>query len=147
LRSVFVAAGLLAAVGCAQSSVSSPTPPPVTLTGAWTGPFSAQGQTAQMTWTLTQTNLSVSGPALIILPDGLVLANGVVGGSFADPTLTFTVTIGPNAIPTQPTCTGQLTGTAVSTFAAAATLTASYAVASNSCTIPFTGGTFTLTRQ
>jgi hypothetical protein len=147
VRSVFVAVALLAGAACVQSSLNSPTPPPATLTGTWTGGFSVQGQTAQMTWTLTQANGSVSGPVLIALPNGIVLANGVLTGTFADPTLTFVIAIGPDAIPAQPTCTGQLTGTATESFTAVPTLTGNYGVTSSNCTIPFSNGTFTLTKQ
>jgi hypothetical protein len=106
-----------------------------------------QGQTLRMTWTLTQTNASVTGPALVGLPNGMVLANGVVTGTFADPTLTFIITIGPGAVPAQPTCSGQLAGTATASFAAVSTLTGNYTATSSSCTTPFSSGTFTLTRQ
>ena len=106
-----------------------------------------QGQTARMTWTLTQTDTSVTGPALIGLPNGVVLANGVVTGTFADPTLTFVMTIGTGAVPTQPTCSGQLVGTATESSAAVSTLTGNYTATSSSCTTPFSSGTFALTRQ
>jgi hypothetical protein len=76
-----------------------------------------------------------------------VLANGVLTGSYANPTLTFTVAIGPNAIHAQPTCTGQLTGTAVASFVAATTLTGSIALTSSSCTIAFSSSPFALVNQ
>jgi hypothetical protein len=146
VRSIFVAVALLAAA-CVQSSPNRPTPSPATLTGTWAGDFPVQGQTARMSWTLTQTNASVTGPALIGLPNGVVLANGVVTGTFADPTLTFIITIGPGAVPAQPTCSGQLAGIATASFAAVSTLTGNYTATSSSCTTPFSSGTFTLTRQ
>jgi hypothetical protein len=146
LRSAVVAVALLAAAACVQSSPNRPTPP-ATLTGTWAGDFPVQGQSARMTWTLTQTNASVTGPALIGLPNGVVLANGVVTGTFADPTLTFIITIGPGAVPAQPTCSGQLAGTATASFAAVSTLTGSYTATSSSCATPFSSGTFTLTQQ
>jgi hypothetical protein len=105
-----------------------------------------QGQTARMTWTLTQTNASVTGPVLIGLPNGVVLANGVVSGTFADPTLTFVITIGPGAVPAEPTCSGQLGGAATASFAVASTLNGNYTATSASCSTPFSSGAFTLTR-
>jgi hypothetical protein len=106
-----------------------------------------QGQTARMTWTLTQTSASVTGPVLIGLPNGVVLANGVVTGTFADPMLTFIIAIGPGAVPTQPTCSGQLAGTATASFAATSTLTGNYTATSSNCTTPFASGAFSLTKQ
>jgi len=141
-----VAVALLSVGACVQSSLNSPTPP-ASLTGTWSGDFPVQGQSAQMTWTLTQTTGSVSGPALIALTNGVVLANGTLTGTFADPTLTFVIAIGPGAIPAQPTCSGQLAGTATASFAALSTLTGNYAVTSSTCTTPFSSGTFTLTKQ
>ena len=106
-----------------------------------------QGQTARMTWTLTQTTASVTGPVLVGLPNGVVLANGVVTGTFTDPTLTFIIAIGPGAVPAQPTCSGQLGGTATASFAAMSTLTGNYTATSSSCTTPFSSGNLTLTKQ
>jgi hypothetical protein len=147
VRSIFVAVALLAAAACIQTSPNRPTPPPATLAGTWVGDFPVQGQTARMTWTLTQTNASVSGPALIGLPNGLVLANGVVTGTFAAPTLTFMITIGLGAVPAQPNCSGQLAGTATASLAAVSTLTGNYSATSSNCTTPFSSGTFILTKQ
>jgi hypothetical protein len=146
MRSVFVAVTLSAVAGCTPAP-TSPAPPTTTLTGTWTGDFPVQGQSARMTWTLTQTAASVTGPALIVLPNGVVLANGVLTGTFADPTLTFIIAIGPGAIPAQPTCSGQLAGTAAASFAAASTLTGTYTVAASTCTTPFSSGAFILTKQ
>jgi hypothetical protein len=147
IRLAFVAVALSAVgMACVQSS-NRPTPPPATLTGTWAGDFPVQGQTARMTWTLTQTTGSVNGPALVALPNGVVLANGVVTGTFADPALTFTITIGPGAVPAQPTCSGQLAGTATASFAAVSTLTGNYTATSSSCTTPFSSGNLTLTKQ
>jgi hypothetical protein len=147
MRLVFVALALSVLAAACVTSPNSPVPPPATLTGTWAGDFPVQGQPARMTWTLTQTSSSVNGPALIVLPNGVVLANGILTGTFADPALTFVITIGPGAIPAQPTCSGQLAGAATASFAAVSTLTGNYAVTSSTCTILFSNGTFTLTKQ
>jgi hypothetical protein len=100
-----------------------------------------------MTWTLTQSGSSVSGPMMVVLPNGVVLANGSLTGSFIDPALTYAIAIGAGGIPSQPSCSGQLTGAATVSSGAVPTLGGSYAVASSTCPTPFPGGAITLTKQ
>ena len=61
-------------------------------------------------------------------------------------TMSYVINIGAGAIPSQPTCVGQLGGSATSSFGTPSTLTGTYSVNSSSCTTPFSSGGFTLTR-
>ena len=119
----------------------------IDLTGTWSGDITVQGLSARMTWTLTQTSTSVIGPAVIVLPNGVVLLNGTVNGTLANSTLTYTITIVAGGIPTQPSCSGQLGGTLTATVATTSTLTGNYSVTSSTCVSPLPGGNLTLTKQ
>jgi hypothetical protein len=131
-----------------STSPTSPTSPTSnTLTGTWSGNLSLLGVTGQMTWTLTQTDASVTGPVLVLLPTGTVLLNGALAGTLSGSTLTYVINIGPGAIPSQPTCVGQLGGTTTVAFSTPSTLAGSYSVNSSTCQTPFSNGTFTLTRS
>jgi hypothetical protein len=100
-----------------------------------------------MTWALTQTDASVAGPVLVALPSGTVLLNGALAGTVSGSTLTYVINIGPGAVPSQPACTGQLAGTAATTFGTTSTLAGTYSVASSTCATPFSNGPFTLSRM
>jgi hypothetical protein len=97
-----------------------------------------------MTWTLTQTGTSVTGPVAIALPTGVVLMNGTVAGTLSGTTLGFTVTVPPGGIVLQPGCSGQIAG--ANTVASATTMNGAYSVVNSTCTTGLTNGTFTLTR-
>src|SRR5262249_56742784 len=84
----------------------------VNLTGTWSGNLVLQGTTTRMTWTLTQTGTTVTGPALVALPNGVVLFNGAVSGTVSGTTFTYTIAVTPGGIPSMPACSGQLAGTA-----------------------------------
>jgi len=99
-----------------------------------------------MTWTLTQNGAAVAGPVLVLLPSGIVLLNGGLTGTASGSTMSYVINIGAGAIPSQPTCVGQLGGSATSSFGTPSTLTGTYSVNSSSCTTPFSSGGFTLTR-
>jgi hypothetical protein len=146
LLGCIVVLGWTAACSIERTTTAQPSPQ-TTLTGTWSGDLAVQGVTARMTWTLTQTDASVAGPVLVLLPSGTVLLNGALTGIVSGSTLTYAIAIGPGAIPSQPACTGQLGGAATTSFAATSTLAGSYSVTSSSCTIPFSSGTFTLTRM
>ena len=100
----------LTSAACTQNSVIAPTPAPLNLTGTWSGNLALSSTTARMTWTLTQTNSTVSGPVIVALPSGTVLLNGTLSGTLSGTTLPYTIAVGPSGIPTVPTCTGQLDG-------------------------------------
>jgi hypothetical protein len=137
--------GLTTACAVDHSSPTQPTP--TTLTGTWSGDLSLSGVTARMTWTLTQTNASVSGPVLVLLSSGTVLLNGALSGTLSGSTLTYVINIGAGGIPSQPACVGQLGGTANVTFSTPSTLAGNYSLNSSTCQTPFSSGTFTLTRM
>ena len=143
----FLIAALLAAGACSDEK-SSPTTPSTTpnLTGTYTGDITVQGAPARMVWTLTQSGSSVTGPVLVTVATGTVLLNGSLAGTLTGTALTYTITVNPGGIPSQPICSGQLAGTATATTAAPFTLTGSYNVVSSTCTSPLTTGTFVLTR-
>jgi hypothetical protein len=148
LTVALMAVALLCAGCSASTSVSGPSTSPLDLTGTWNGDFAVQDVTAQMTWTLTQTGSAVSGPVLVKLPNGIVLLNGFLTGTLTGSSLTYTISVGPQGIPTQPACVGQLGGAMTETTASAtSTLTGNYAVLSATCTPPFgSSGNLLLTR-
>jgi hypothetical protein len=141
---VVLAAALFA--GCSDSSPGAPSGPP-NVSGTWAGDLTIQGSTSRMTWTLSQTGAGVSGPVLVLLPNGIVLLNGTLAGTMAGSVLTYTINVAAGAIPSQPACTGQLGGSATFTAGTPATLAGTYSVVSSSCATPFSSGNFTLTRQ
>jgi hypothetical protein len=120
----------------------SPSTPP-SLAGTWSGNLLVQGTGTRMTWTLTQNNTQVSGPALVLLPSGTVLLNGALSGTLNGTTLDYTIDVVPGGIPALPSCAGQFGGTAT----VASTLDGRFNVISSVCAPPVTAGTFTLTRQ
>ena len=128
-----------------ETTTTQPTAAP-TLTGNWSGDLPIQGAAARMTWTLTQTDSAVTGPVLVLLPTGTVLLNGALVGTLSGSTLTYVINIGPGAIPSQPSCTGQLGGTATTSLGTTSTIAGSYAVTASTCPTPFSGGAFTLTK-
>jgi hypothetical protein len=148
ILSTVLAAALLLCAACTSIQNSTTTPSqPLDLTGTWRGNFAVQGVAAEMVWTLTQSGTSVTGPMLVRLPDGVVLLNGFVTGTLAGSTLTYTISVGPGGIPSQPTCVGQLGGSMTATIGATSTLAGNYAVTSATCTPPFgASGSLTLTR-
>lgn len=138
---------LVTASACVNSGTTvSPTGTALDLSGKWVGSLSAAGVTAQMTWTVIQTNNTVSGPVLVVLPNGVVLLNGTLSGIVTGPVLTYTIAVAAGGIPTYPACTGQLGGAVTATIGTTSTLAGSYALAAATCPTPFSSGTFTLTR-
>jgi hypothetical protein len=101
-----------------------------------------------MTWTLTQADATnVTGPVTVGLTSGTVLMNGFLTGTLSGSSLTYTISVGPGGIPTQPTCVGQVGGTMAATIGVTSTLAGTSAVTGSNCTPPFPGGTITLTRS
>jgi hypothetical protein len=146
-----LAALLTAACVSSTSSGTSTTPTTPTtaldLTGTWRGNFPLQGVASEMIWTLTQTGMAVSGPVLVRLPDGIVLLNGFLTGTLSGTTLNYTISVGQQGIPSQPTCAGQLGGTMTAAQGGTSTLNGTYSVLSSTCTPPFdASGTLSLSR-
>ena len=139
--------GLFAA-GC-DSEKSTPGAPTtaINLTGTWVGDVTVLNTSTRMTWTLTQSDKSVTGPVLLGLPTGQVLLNGFLTGTLSGSTLTYTISVGPGGIPLNPTCVGQIGGTMNATIAVTSTLSGTSSIVGSNCTPPFPGGTLTLTRQ
>lgn len=133
------------ASACSSKTPAAATAPP-DVTGTWTGSITVQATTARMTWTLAQTNTSVTGPANIGLTSGTVLLNGFLTGTMNGSTLTYTISVGPGGIPNQPACVGQLGGTMNASIGVPSTLTGPLNVTSSTCTVPISTGTITLTR-
>jgi hypothetical protein len=140
---------LVAAWGCNDNSTPN-TPGPVsqaTLTGRWTGDLTVQGVTGRMTWTLTQSGTSVTGPVTIGLPTGTVLLNGTLTGTLTGSSLPYTIAVAAGGVPSQTTCTGQLGGTMTVTTGTVSTMTGPIAVTSTNCNLQFSSTNFTLTKQ
>jgi hypothetical protein len=143
-----VVLALLLTPACSSNSPSAPSPPQIDVTGAWLGNLNVQGTQAQMAWTLKQeADNSVSGPVLVLLPNGIVLMNGFLTGKLTGSSLPYTISVGPGGIPALPACVGQLGGTMTATIAATSTLSGNFAVTSSTCTSPFSNGSLTLTRR
>jgi len=135
----------VAGVGCGDKSTpTTPAPTQLDVSGRWAGDLTVQGVSGRMTWTLTQTNTSVTGPVLVSLPSGTVLLNGFLTGTLTGTSLSYTIAVGPGGIPNQPTCGGQIGGTMA---AAMSTMNGSIGVMSSSCTIQFSSNNLTLTKQ
>ena len=135
----------LISIGCGDQLPTEPENPATSLTGTWRGNITVSNVSAVMTWTLTQTGSSVTGPVLIALPTGLVLMNGTVSGTFSGNSFPFTLTVPPGGILAQPACSGQITGT--STLPTSTTMNGTYSVASSTCATGLASGVFTLDRQ
>lgn len=132
---VLTAAALLG--GCTSIQNSTTPSQALDLTGIWRGNFAVQTVTSEMLWTLTQNGTSVTGPVLVRLPNGIVLLNGYLRGTLAGSTLTYTISVGPEGIPSQPACVGRFGGSMTAKTGAPSTLTGAYAVTSTTCAPPF----------
>ena len=142
-----VCAGLIlaASAACTSSSSSTPTSPTeLNLTGNWGTNMTIAGITGRMTWALTQSGTSVTGPVTVAVPTGTVLLNGFLTGTLTGSSLTYSIAVGPGGIPLQPSCSGQLTGTMAAT---ATTLTGPMNLVSTTCTVPIATQSLTLTKQ
>ena len=138
---------LLGIPACTSSKSTTAPTPTIDLTGTWVGTLAVSGTTARMTWTLTQTNNTVTGPVLVTLPTGVVLLNGTLAGMLTGSSLAYTIAIGSGGIPSRPSCSGQLGGTMTATIGATSTLSGTYSVTSATCTPPFaTSGNISLSR-
>ena len=144
---------LLATPACTDNTPSTPTPTPAfTVDGTWQTDVAVSGQTARMTWTLTQSGPSATGPVLVALPNGIVLMNGSLAGTVSGATamaatLVYTISVKAGAIPAQPACSGQFGGTMNASAGAPARMTGDFSVKATTCTPPFSAGTLTLTKQ
>jgi general secretion pathway protein D len=122
----------------------SSTPADLDLTGTWLGTLTTLPGAPQMIWTLTEAGTSVDGSVVVSL-QGLVLLNGTLAGTLTNATtLSDTITVPEGGLPTAPTCSGQLTGSAALTPLA---LNGAASPGAISCVSPISTVTFTLTKQ
>jgi hypothetical protein len=142
---VLLLLALVTTVGCG-SSESPSAPSPVSFSGNWAGDLTVQGTMARMTWALTQSGSTVTGPVLIVLPSGVVLLNGALSGTASGSTLTYTIDVKAGGIPSDPGCTGQLGGTAT-IGAVRSVINGSYAISSSPCATALSTGSFAMTKQ
>lgn len=149
-RLLLLVISTVCAIGAACSSSTStgaPSLPAIDITGTWSGPTTFDGQSSKMVWTLVeQPGGAVTGSMFDALPSGTVLINGSLTGTVNGSTLTYAIAIGAGAIPSLPTCTGQLTGSMQISIGTPSTLAGSFTVAASSCPSPLAGGPLTLTR-
>jgi hypothetical protein len=144
MRCALLLAAILSA-GCGDELPTEPTNPATDLTGTWRGTIPVNNLSSTMTWTLTHTGTSVTGPVMIALPSGAVLMNGTVAGTLSGTNLGYTVTVPPGGVVLLPGCSGQIAG--ANMVASATTMNGAYSVVNSTCAIGLTNGTFTLTRQ
>lgn len=142
---------LLAAGACSDSMPAAPTSP-MTVDGTWQTDVTVEGQSARMTWVLTQTGTAVSGPVTLALPNGIVLMNAFLTGTVSSATATsatlaYAISVGPGGIPSQSSCSGQFGGTMNAAAGAPTRMTGDFSLKSTSCTPPFSSGTLTMTKQ
>ncbi len=124
-------------------------PSSANLKGVWSGPLTLVGfgPLARVTWTLSQTSGSVTGPVLVEFPDGPVVLNGTLSGTVVNATMAYVIDVVAGGVPSQPTCTARLTGAMTVSDGLPAMLTGSYTFASRTCdTTLFAFGVFTLTK-
>jgi hypothetical protein len=125
-----------AGASCGPATTTPSTPQAMNVSGAWSGDLTTVGAPARMTWTLTQTGTSASGPVLVVLSSGTVLLNGSLTGTVNNLSFTYTIAIAAGGIPTQPLCTGQLAGSASGASTKPATLTGVLNLTSSTCPVP-----------
>jgi hypothetical protein len=133
----------LACAACDQEP-TRPSNQQVNLTGTWRGTISVGNTPASMTWTLTDTAGSITGPVLIGLSTGTVVLNGSLTGTLTGTALAYIVSVPAGGVPSQPGCSGQIAGT--STLTTATAMNGTYTVAASTCAIGLANGTFSLTR-
>lgn len=136
---------LAGAAACSSESSSTPTQPTaLDVTGNWATNVTIAGITGRMTWALTQSGTTVTGPVTVAVATGTVLLNGFLTGTLTGSSLAYSIAVGPGGIPLQPSCSGQLTGTMAAT---PTTLTGPMNLVSTTCTVPITTQSLTLTKQ
>jgi hypothetical protein len=147
-KAVHILLSIAVLLGSACGSDNSPASPTPTLTvsGTYAGDITVQATPTRMVWTVTQTANAFSGSVVMSLSSGIVLLNGIVGGTVSGTSIVYTILVSPGGLPLQPQCSGQLGGTAVGTTAAPFTISGNYSVVSSTCTTPLTGGPFVLTK-
>lgn len=147
MRSAFAKLVLLVLVAGCNPFSSPDNSGSSTVAGTWVGTVFLLGQNTTMTWQLTQSDQSASGPVTVAQATGTVLLNGSLSGTVAGSTLTYVITVGAGAIPSLPNCSGQLSGTTTIYAGATTTMNGTFTVASSTCPATFPDAAFTLTKQ
>lgn len=130
-----------------ERTTSTPlAPAQIDVTGRWATDLTVQGLTGRMTWTLTQTTGSISGPVLVSMTNGFVLLNGVLAGTLNGSSLTYTITVAPGAIPNQPSCSGRLAGTMTVVMGNVSTMTGPISLTSSTCSLQLPATPIVLTK-
>jgi hypothetical protein len=106
---VVIAAAL--ASSCGGSTSPSPA---LNLSGTWSGRLGEQqsGSALRVTWTATQTGMTVSGPATFVKPSLNVPATGTMIGTLSGSQLTLTYSVPAGAVPVYLSCTVAANGSA-----------------------------------
>ena len=89
MRKNALAALILLGLASACSADKTPNAPEaggLNLTATWSGPIVVADTQARMSWNLTQINSVVTGPATVLLSNGIVLLNGFLTGTLTGPT-------------------------------------------------------------
>src|SRR4051812_38068317 len=83
LWAILLAAVALATPACSNKNDQAPTAPSTAtnVAGMWAGNVTVLDTATRMTWTLSQSGASVTGPVLLALGNGTVLMNGFLTGS------------------------------------------------------------------
>jgi hypothetical protein len=125
----------------------------MTVDGTWQTDVTVSGLAARMSWVLTQSGSTASGPVTVSLPSGIVLLNGMLTGTVSNATATaatfaYAISVGAGGIPSQPLCTGQFVGTMRATATSApANMTGDFTLKSSTCTSQIPNAILTLTKQ
>jgi hypothetical protein len=105
----------MAAVSC----TSSTSPSPLNLAGTWSGTIgsgSGGGRAVRVTWVISQSDATVSGPATLSTSPaiGSVSFAGLLAGTLHGPVVSLALTSSPGYVPGFPNCalSGRGTGTA-----------------------------------
>jgi hypothetical protein len=100
-----------------------------------------------MSWSLTHSSTTVSGPMMVSLMNGMVLMNGILAGTVDGASMDYRIAIAPGAIPSQPACSGEFAGTATAGASGPSTLSGSFDLLSTGCLPPVSTLSFMLTRS
>ncbi len=141
-------------VSCTYSGIRTPPgsmitlgstdPQPMDLTGTWSGTASDSTGPGRMTWRLTQTGTMLAGSVSALTPSGTVVFNGTFSGTITGTNLRFAIEVPKGGIVGFPGCSVSINGssTNITTSGIAGIYTGN-----NSCTGPFSSGSFSLMKQ
>jgi hypothetical protein len=127
--------------GCGGSSPTSPSQPQVA--GVWAGDLVTVLGTQRVTWTLTQSDASVTGP-VVVAASGIPVISGTLMGTVSNSTLSYSVNIPAGGVVTNPTCTGRIDGTM--NMPSARQMSGTF-TGTSTCDAPISGGNLTLAKQ